>query len=91
MPGSMGVGSIGRSKFRKGDGGSRQVKWRSGQQGERGGPLPVDTPARSRELREMGDGVSRCGEVQKRVWEQSPSDGNVSGAQSEFRESIDES
>ncbi len=51
----------------------------------------MDTPARCRELREVGDGVSRCGEVQKRMWEQSPSDGNVSGAQSECREPIDES
>lgn len=51
----------------------------------------MDTPARCRELREVGDGVSSCGEEQKRVWEESPSDGNVSGAQSECREQIDES
>jgi hypothetical protein len=87
----MSVGAIGRSKFRKGDGGSRHLKWRSSQQSGRGESLPMDTPARCRELREVGDGVSRCGEEQKRVWEESPSDGNVSGAQSEYREQIDES
>lgn len=91
MPGSMSVGVIGRSKFRKGDGGSRHLKWRSGQQSGRGGSLPVDTRARCRELREVGDGVSRCGEEQKRVWEPSLSDGNMRGAQSECHEPFDES